>query len=302
MFVRMTRKSPPDAMQESPSYPAARRLACAGTSAAVAAAITNPIEILRVRFQLEPSSPSVFALARTVVKEEGFVRGLMQPGVAAWMLAMGSAFSFRMALYEPLRDSIERVSQTSTPATAFAAGLCTGALTNAAACPFFNVKALQQSRSTTVSPSGSFLAEFAATSRSGGVAGHYRGVGALFLRGGAISAGQLSGYDAAKRAVRANGLREGPGTHVLCSLFAAACASVLSLPPDYIVNHYQGAPKLGVQYSSLWHCVSDLVSKQGVMVLFRGLGPQYLKLAPIFLTTLPMYEQLRRLAGLGYLR
>ena len=96
--------------------------------------------------------------------------------------------------------------------------------------------------------------------------------------GGALSAGQLGGYDAAKawppsprpsppphhphsssaptqRAVRANGLAEGAGTHVLCSL-------------------------------SLW----------------RGLGPQYAKLAPIFLMTLPLYEQLRRLAGLGYLR
>ena len=37
-----------------------------------------------------------------------------------------------------------------------------------------------------------------AVTRTAGLAGHYRGVSALFLRGGAISGGQLSGYDAAK--------------------------------------------------------------------------------------------------------
>ena len=37
-----------------PSHVALRRLGCAGASAAIAAAVTNPIEIIRVRFQLEP--------------------------------------------------------------------------------------------------------------------------------------------------------------------------------------------------------------------------------------------------------
>ena len=146
---------------------------------------------------------------------------------------MGCAFSCRMALYDPVRATLEAVSGTSSPATAFFAGLSTGALTNAMACPFFNVKALQQSSSTTApsAPAGSLFSELAAVTRTSGLAGHYRGVSALFMRGGAISAGQLSGYDAAKCTVRANGLREGPHTHVACSLFAAGCAAVrTSLP------------------------------------------------------------------------
>ena len=186
-------------MQEQPSHVTLRRLSCAGASAALAAALTNPIEIIRVRFQLEPKvtrPPSVFAFSRLLIRDEGFVRGLMQPGLFAWMASMGFAFSFRMALYEPLRETLEAATGSSTPATAFAAGLGTGALTNAAACPFFNVKALQQSQSATVAPSGSFFSEFVAVSRTSGLAGHYRGVSALFVRGAAIAGGQLSGYDA----------------------------------------------------------------------------------------------------------
>ena len=85
-----------------------------------------------------------------------------------------------MVLYEPLRDAIEGASGVSTPATAFAAGLSTGALTNSLACPFFNVKALQQSAPS--SSSSSLAASLALVSRSAGWAGHYRGVSALFVR------------------------------------------------------------------------------------------------------------------------
>ena len=83
-----------------------------------------------------------------------------------------------MVLYEPLRDAIEGASGVSTPATAFAAGLSTGALTTSLACPFFNVKALQQSAPS----SSSLAASLALVSRSAGWAGHYRGVSALFVR------------------------------------------------------------------------------------------------------------------------
>ena len=293
------------AAHQQPSFATLRRLSCAGASAAIAAAITNPIEIVRVRFQLEPAATrpaSVFTFTRSLILQDGLVHGLMKPGVAAWMASMGVAFSFRMALYEPLREAIETVVGSSTPATAFVAGLTTGAATNAAACPLFNVKALQQSKSTAIAPSSSLLSELSAVSRTGGLAGHYRGVGALFVRGAAISGGQLSGYDAAKRVVRANGMREGVHTHVGCSLFAAACAAILSLPPDIVLNRYQGAPVTGAQYRSASHCLSELVRTDGVFALFRGLGPQYMKLAPVFLCTLPLYESLRSLAGLGYLK
>ena len=45
------------------------------------------------------------------------------------------------------------------------------------------------------------------------------------------------------RAVRASGRREGVHTHVGCSLFAAGCASILSLPPDIILNRATNSHK-----------------------------------------------------------
>ena len=145
------------------------------------------------------------------------------------------------------------------------------------------------------------LADLAAVSRESGLAGQYRGVGALFMRGGLISAGQLWGYGTGKRTATAYGLREGPATHVACSFFAAACACLLSAPADIVLNRFQAAPKLGVRYESLSACAAELMRNDGPLAFFRGVGTQYVKVAPIFLITLPLYEQFRRLAGLGYL-
>ena len=209
-----------------PSFVTLRRFGCAGLAGGLGAALTNPVEILRVRFQvesLETRPASIFSFAKRMLHEEGFVGGFARPGLTAWMAAMGFAFSGRMAVYEPLREGIEAAvgCKGGTPATAFAAGLATGAISNAAACPFFNAKALLQSKAASASePAGGTLAALATVSRSGGLAGHYRGVTALFLRGGMISAGQLAGYDAGASA----GLDPSTsGAHCLVPAISCVC-------------------------------------------------------------------------------
>ena len=95
-----------------PSFVTARRLGCAGASAAIAAALSNPLELIKVRFQIEPAETrpaSIFTFARRIACEEGIWIGLWRPGIFAWMAAMGMAFSGRMALFEPLKDALDAV-------------------------------------------------------------------------------------------------------------------------------------------------------------------------------------------------
>jgi hypothetical protein len=39
----------------------------------------------------------------------------------------------------------------------------------------------------------------------------------------------------------------------------------------------------------------------GVLALYRGFTPFVVRLGPVFVISLPLTEQIRRLAGLGYL-
>ena len=278
---------------------AAKRACCAAAAAAIAAAATNPVETLRVKWQvLKPAEKSVLAFATRLAEREGFARGLALPGLGAWMVAMGGAFGGRMVLYEPVRVGLEGVAGSS-PATASVAGFGTGMLSNGLMCPFFACKTRLQVRS---GGAGSMLPELAALWGDGGFRGLYAGVSALVVRGGLISAGQLGGYDFGKRTLRSRGMTEGPAFHLICSLIAAASAAALSTPPDVVLNRYQGDSVLEVRHHSVASCAASIVRQEGILALWRGVGPNFAKIAPVFLVTLPLFEQLRRLVGLGYLR
>lgn len=278
-----------------------KRLGCAGGSAGIGAFVTNPIETLRVRFQVEPAATrplSILAFGAELVKNEGFFGGLMLPGNSSWVASMSAAFGLRMMLYDPLRDAIDKLAGGGGSSNAFAAGICTGSLTNALACPFFNAKTRLQACAGAAEGRG-LLTELAAVTREGGLTAHYAGGWALFIRGGFLSGGQLWGYNVSKGLFKAQGVKEGPSVHVACSVFAAACAAVLSAPADITLNRYQAALKLGTgAYASAGEVALELVRTEGPLALFRGAGLQFAKVCPVFLLTMPLYEQLRRLVGL----
>jgi len=147
----------------------------------------------------------------------------------------------------------------------------------------------------------SLPSELAAIVREGGVAGLYRGVPALFMRGGLIAGGQLFGYDTTKRALASNGVSEGPVVHVLSSAVSAVSAVMLSAPADVVLNRYQAGPRMGKHYASLSAVAAELVREEGPLGFYRGVVPNIVKFLPLFLFSMPLFEQLRLLAGLGYL-
>mmetsp|Transcript_10789 Transcript_10789/g.35702 ORF Transcript_10789/g.35702 Transcript_10789/m.35702 type:complete len:155 (-) Transcript_10789:493-957(-) len=86
------------------------------------------------------SPTSLFSFGLSIVRNEGYLRGLHLCGLSGWIASMSCAFGARMAMYDPVRGAINRLCGTSNSGTAFAAGLCTGALSNFAACPLFLAK------------------------------------------------------------------------------------------------------------------------------------------------------------------
>ena len=124
------------------------------------------------------------------------------------------------------------------------------------------------------------------------------------MRGGCIAGGNMWGYDLGKRTLKAQGFREGPLFHGVCSAFSAATASVLAAPADLVLNRFHAATARGSgsPHASLAACAVAVVRHEGVWALFRGVGANFAKMAPTFLGTIPLYEQFRRLAGLGYLK
>ena len=279
-------------------------LGCGMSAAACASIATNPLECVRVRYQVAASSePSIVSFGLRIIREEGYFRGLHLCGLSGWVASMSCAFGARMAMFDPVRDVMNSLNGgKSNSGTAFAAGLCTGALSNWAACPLFLAKTRIQAAAGVGVVDKSLIAELGSVQRIGGFTGHYAGGQALLMRGGCIAGGNMWGYDFGKRKLKAQGYREGPAMHCTCSAFSAITASVMAAPADLVLNRYHAALGSRAAYSSLGECVLAVVRADGVLSLFRGVGANFLKMAPTFLGTLPLYEQFRRLAGLGYLK
>jgi len=288
----------------------AKRMGCSMTAGLIAGLATNPLECVRVRWQVVALSAPCGAAAGAdggllqfgarIVRTEGLIRGLWRPGLTGWMASFGGAFGVRMGVYEYVRYALEQGTGMQRSAkTAFAAGLLTGGLSNGTCCPFFQAKNRLQAEA---SNQRGLFRELTTIVQETGFMGLYRGVPALFMRGGLISGGQLSGYDYSKRFLVAQGVSEGPIVHVCSSSVSAVTAVVASAPADVVLNRYHAAPRLGKEYSSLWAVAAELVREEGPLAFYKGVMPNIAKFLPLFLFSMPLFEQLRSLVGLGYLK
>ena len=129
--------------------------------------------------------------------------------------------------------------------------------------------------------------------------GHlWRGAGALVVRGALLSAGMQVGYDGFKTWAKRRGvLEDGPVLHGLAACAGGVGAGICATPADVVMTRYQASST----YRSAVGAAADILRKDGVLAFYRGFTPFVVRLGPVFLISLPLTEQIRRLAGLGYL-
>ena len=78
---------------------------------------------------------------------------------------------------------------------------------------------------------------------------------------------------------------------------AAAPSWICATPADVVMTRYQASST----YRSAFGAAADILRKDGVLAFYRGFTPFVVRLGPVFIISLPLTEQIRRLAGLGYL-
>ena len=113
-----------------------------------------------------------------------------------------------------------------------------------------------------------------------------------------MNSGNTLGYDFAKTYNRKHQvLSEGFALHVSASVFAAFLSTTFSIPADFVMTKYQTS----TQYSSVLSLVADIFNRNdgGFRAFFRGWVPLFVRVAPVYIFYLPLYEQVRLLLGLG---
>ena len=76
----------------------------ASTTVATAVVVFNPLDCLRIRWQVQKSHTSVISHLESITKKEGIVRGLWTPGVGSNAVGAAVSRGVGMGCYPSIRN------------------------------------------------------------------------------------------------------------------------------------------------------------------------------------------------------
>ncbi|XP_058965046.1 mitochondrial substrate carrier family protein ucpB-like [Pocillopora verrucosa] len=294
------------------------RFALSGLSCMCAATVTNPIDVIKTRMQLDNElgsqheSRNIFhnryyrGLVRgaaRIAHEEG-IRGLYK-GIAPSLMREASYSTLRLGLYEPLKEWFGATDPAHTPLwKKVCSGAIAGAIGSAIACPTDVVKIRLMAL-----PSGNkweyrhTLHAFQAIVANEGIRGLWTGVNATVKRSALVSATAVSSYDHAKHKILNAGLlQEGPVLHIMASSIAGFVTNCVSSPIDMVrtryMNQKKDCNKKPLLYRGTIDCIAKTVHKEGLFGLYKGFIPNWTRTGTHTVVTFFVFEQLRAFVGL----
>lgn len=225
-----------------------------GMAACFAVTLTNPLEVVKTRLQLQGELASrsqaprvytgVFQALGVIGRHEG-VRGLQKGLITAYIYQI-ALNGCRLGLYEPIRQNANQFLYGSRDKQVVAVNVLSGAFSGimggVLGSPFFLVKTRMQSYSPvfaigTQHNYTSIVDAFRKIIATSGYRGLMKGADAAILRTGAGSSVQLPIYNASKRFIERHDLiSEGPRKHLVASAASGVgvCCVMVS-PPSSIV-------------------------------------------------------------------
>uniref|UniRef100_A0A8C5M8M3 Solute carrier family 25 member 27 n=1 Tax=Leptobrachium leishanense TaxID=445787 RepID=A0A8C5M8M3_9ANUR len=138
----------------------------------------------------------------------------------------------------------------------------------------------------------------------GGVRGLWAGWVPNVQRAALVNMGDLTTYDTVKHfLLRNTNLKDNMLCHSISSIFSGLVAATLGTPADVIKTRIMNQPRdkngRGILYRSSTDCFMQAVRGEGLMSLYKGFIPTWMRMAPWSLVFWLTYEQIRRLVGVS---
>lgn len=266
-----------------------------GVSVGMANIITNPIDVVKVRLQLQHASGSGASLGfvqtgKHIARTEGasaFMNGIA-PSIMRGFLFGG----VRLGLYTPIKSIISPSSGARLHDKVIAGSL-SGGIASLATSPVELVKTRLQSSNTTKST----LETISNVVKENGVKGLWKGAIPGTIRSSMLTASQCATYDEVKRHMLTSGLlpHDGIALHFVSSMLAGFITTTITNPMDVVKTRmYVG----GNAYKSPLHCMKSIYMQEGMMGFMKGWSASYSRLGPHTIIMFLMAEKMRSLTGL----
>ncbi|CAH8337269.1 unnamed protein product [Eruca vesicaria subsp. sativa] len=298
-----------------------------GIASIVAGCSTHPLDLIKVRMQLQgesapvqtnlrpalafqtssslhappPPRVGIIGIGSRIIRQEG-TRALFS-GVSATVLRQTLYSTTRMGLYDILKTKWTDPETKSIPLTrklaaGFIAGGIGAAVGNPADVAMVRMQADGRLPLADRRNYKSVLDAIAQMVRGEGVTSLWRGSSMTINRAMLVTASQLATYDSVKETILENGLlRDGLGTHVTSSFAAGFVASVASNPVDVIKTRVMNMKVVAGKeppYKGAVDCALKTVRAEGIMALYKGFWPTVSRQAPFTVILFVTLEQVKK--------
>ncbi|KAJ1951037.1 hypothetical protein EC988_004168 [Linderina pennispora] len=292
-----------------------KHLIAGGISGAVSRTVVSPLERMKILFQVQSkgSGANYKGVVGTLAKmwrDEGLAGYMRGNGTNVVRIVPYSAVQF--ATYEQLKKMLmeEGKTELDTPRR-LTAGAGAGIASVAATYPLDIVrtrisvqtaqalanidKLPKDAHGRPVIPKmpGIWKTFVEIYTKEGGLRATYRGFGATLAGVAPYIALNFQCYEVLRKFFTPEGESAPSGLRKLvCGALAGCCAQTITYPFDVLRRRMQVTSMSGInyRYSSTWDAVKQMIKSEGVLGFYRGLVPNYLKVAPAIGVSFWSYE------------
>eukprot|EP00898_Chlorokybus_atmophyticus_P002202 jgi/Chlat1/2983/Chrsp2S08916 len=291
----MSEKKPPAV------WTAAKPFLNGGMAGMAATCCVQPIDMVKVRIQIDGGSP--INVARTIIKQDGF--GSLYRGLSAGLLRQATYTTARLGSFRLMSNEAVKRNDGKNLSLGMKAGigLTAGAIGAAFGNPAdLSLIRMQADSSMPMDQRRNYKNAFDALlriSREEGVLALWKGAGPTVVRAMALNMGMLASFDQSKEMLASAGFT---GTSLvlrksqdLASGISGFFASACSLPFDYIKTQIQKQKPLPdgtLPFRSSMDCAKQVLLKHGPLKFYTGFPTYVVRIAPHVMLTWVFVSQL----------
>ena len=262
-----------------------RKLLLIQTSACIAETSTYPIDYIKTKIQINSQKETFYGISEGILRSNNKLQ--MYDGLKPALLRHCIYTMLRINIYETLRDG-DQINNK------FLIGGLSGGIAQliASPCDLLKIRYITDMGKKKVTIPGTIRLIY----NEKGITGLWRGVSPNVSRAMLVNLGELATYDYAKNKIKNSfNLKDSTPLHMAASICSGFVASVCCCPADVIKSRMmqQGSP-----YTNMGQCLIGTVGPEGLLSLYKGFFPIWLRLAPWQLIFWVSYEKMRVSSGL----
>ncbi|GBM96002.1 Mitochondrial uncoupling protein 2 [Araneus ventricosus] len=276
----------------------------AGTAACIADLITFPLDVAKVRLQIQGegatgavSKKGMFGMMLHIVQKEG--PKSLYNGLCAGLQRQMCFASVRIGLYDSVKNQYSALVNDSIPAShvgiRILAGITTGGMSVIFAQPTDVVKVRMQAQVTGVAPRYiGTMSAYRTIAVEEGMKGLWKGTLPNVTRNAIVNAAELVCYDLIKEFILTRRLMSDNVPCHFTSAFAAGfCATVVASPVDVVKTRFMNSHH--GQYAGALDCALKMFKEGGLTSFYKGFMPSFIRLGSWNICMFVTFEQLKRL-------